>query len=484
MADRDRAAVDVENVVRDAELVLAVEHLHREGLVELPQADVAHLEPEAIEQLRNREHRPDAHLVRLSAGDGHADIAAERFQPALLGERGIHDDAYRCTVGKLAGVARGDDLLGSAHRLELLKSLERRLGTVAFVLLDRDLVRGDFPGLLVLDLHPRGHGNDLVRKAALGLGRGGALLGPERIFVAAFAADRIARADDFGRVDHRHVDSIVHRQQLHVRPEPHVGRLHQADALDSACDDHVHAIDDDLLCGSRDGHESRGALAVHRLAGDGDGEPCTKRGRAADGRLHALLERSAHDDIVDFRRIDLGPFYRRPDGMGGEGGGRRRVERAAIGSADWGSRGGNDHGIADGHSSLLNEQQAEPLGRQCGLFLALDFNGNRMTQQQLSGRFLLDGVKAEAAPDALPALHRSDEPHAVEPVIDGHLRAVRHEHDFGGHSRKHRQRQEAMGDGRAERRLRGRLWIDMDELPVLGRFSELVDPLLVHLQPA
>src|SRR6478672_7791658 len=40
MADRDRAAVDIEPVHRDAELVGAVEHLHRERLVELPEVDV------------------------------------------------------------------------------------------------------------------------------------------------------------------------------------------------------------------------------------------------------------------------------------------------------------------------------------------------------------------------------------------------------------------------------------------------------------
>src|SRR5436190_22179527 len=36
MADRDRAAVHVEAVVRDAELVAAVDHLYRERLVQLP----------------------------------------------------------------------------------------------------------------------------------------------------------------------------------------------------------------------------------------------------------------------------------------------------------------------------------------------------------------------------------------------------------------------------------------------------------------
>src|SRR5262245_14454313 len=40
VADRDGAAVDVEPLHRDAEPVATVDHLHRERLVELPEADV------------------------------------------------------------------------------------------------------------------------------------------------------------------------------------------------------------------------------------------------------------------------------------------------------------------------------------------------------------------------------------------------------------------------------------------------------------
>ncbi len=40
MADRDRAAIDVEPRRVDAEPVAAVDHLHREGLVQFPQVDV------------------------------------------------------------------------------------------------------------------------------------------------------------------------------------------------------------------------------------------------------------------------------------------------------------------------------------------------------------------------------------------------------------------------------------------------------------
>ena len=46
MADRDRAAVDVQLLGIDAELVAAVDHLHGERFVQLPQVDV--VDPEAV----------------------------------------------------------------------------------------------------------------------------------------------------------------------------------------------------------------------------------------------------------------------------------------------------------------------------------------------------------------------------------------------------------------------------------------------------
>src|SRR5262249_38955793 len=46
--DGDRAAVRVELVHGNAELVAAVDDLRREGLVELPHVDVVHLEPGAL----------------------------------------------------------------------------------------------------------------------------------------------------------------------------------------------------------------------------------------------------------------------------------------------------------------------------------------------------------------------------------------------------------------------------------------------------
>src|SRR5215813_2418635 len=74
MADRDRAAVDVELLRVDAELVAAIDHLHRIGLVELPQIDIVDLQTMPLQEPRDRRNRADAHLVRLDAG---GDEAAE-----------------------------------------------------------------------------------------------------------------------------------------------------------------------------------------------------------------------------------------------------------------------------------------------------------------------------------------------------------------------------------------------------------------------
>src|SRR5258705_13682436 len=44
MADRDRAAIDVQLVPIDAELVAAIDYLHRIGFIQLPEIDVVDLQ--------------------------------------------------------------------------------------------------------------------------------------------------------------------------------------------------------------------------------------------------------------------------------------------------------------------------------------------------------------------------------------------------------------------------------------------------------
>src|SRR6185295_14363545 len=70
MTDRDRAAVDIEPVMRNSEPVAAVECLAREGFIEFPEVDVRHLETLFLKKLRHRKHRTDSHFIRLTSRDG------------------------------------------------------------------------------------------------------------------------------------------------------------------------------------------------------------------------------------------------------------------------------------------------------------------------------------------------------------------------------------------------------------------------------
>src|SRR5210317_1020968 len=109
MTDRNSTTVDIENAIRDAELVAAKEHLHGKGFIKLPEVDVIHRETVALEQLGHSEDGADAHLVGLATRNRGTSIDAERFQTALRRNAGFHDDRRRCTVGKLACVACRDE---------------------------------------------------------------------------------------------------------------------------------------------------------------------------------------------------------------------------------------------------------------------------------------------------------------------------------------------------------------------------------------
>jgi hypothetical protein len=65
------------------------------------------------------------------------------------------------------------------------------------------------------------------------------------------------------------------------------------------------SVDDHLLCGRSDGHEAGSTLPVERHPRDRHGKARAQRRRAANRRLDTLLERCAHDDVVDLGGIDL-----------------------------------------------------------------------------------------------------------------------------------------------------------------------------------
>src|SRR5688500_20065833 len=104
MAERDRAAVHVELLVRDADAIAAVEHLHGERLVQLPEIDVLHLLAGLLEELGHGEHRADTNLLRVAAGDGEAAKYSKGSKVPARSLLGRHHHARRGPIGELAGV--------------------------------------------------------------------------------------------------------------------------------------------------------------------------------------------------------------------------------------------------------------------------------------------------------------------------------------------------------------------------------------------
>ena len=88
-----------------------------ERFVELPQIDVVHGQPIALQQFRYREYRPNAHLVRFASGDGRATVNAKWLETALRGNFGLHQHRGRYLV---VGFASGD-IPAFAANIALLK---------------------------------------------------------------------------------------------------------------------------------------------------------------------------------------------------------------------------------------------------------------------------------------------------------------------------------------------------------------------------
>src|SRR6202047_4575385 len=103
---RNRAAVDVQALVRNAEAIAAIQHLASECFIELPQIDIADSITGTVEQPRDRVNRTHAHFVGLATGNRKAAKQPQGLQAAPLGEFALHDDAGAAAVGELARVAR------------------------------------------------------------------------------------------------------------------------------------------------------------------------------------------------------------------------------------------------------------------------------------------------------------------------------------------------------------------------------------------
>ena len=170
MAAGDRAAERVEARVvgRDADALAPREHLHRERLVQLEEADLVDGEPGLREHLLGRGHGAEPHQVRLDARVGEADESEARLEAELGGGRLGREERRGRAVGQPGGVAGRHAPARAERRPERREPLEGRVGAEELVPL------GDCPALVGEDAH-RDDGVARRRRSARPRGRGAAL---------------------------------------------------------------------------------------------------------------------------------------------------------------------------------------------------------------------------------------------------------------------------------------------------------------------
>src|SRR6266508_4562458 len=207
VAHRDRAAVDVELLVRDAQVLLVPEHYRGERLVQLEQVDVLDGQTGGLQHLLRRRRRAGQHDRRVgAAGRGRHDPGA-RLEPRGLTRRFVADQHQRGAVhdpGRVTRTVYVVDLLDPVvllqrHRVEaarLADHLERRLQLAQAL---HGALRAHVLGVVeqrdpvaVLD---RYHG---LREVAAGPRLRGQLLGPYGVPVDVLAGEALDGGDQVG----------------------------------------------------------------------------------------------------------------------------------------------------------------------------------------------------------------------------------------------------------------------------------------------
>src|SRR6202041_3258429 len=128
--------------------------------------------------------------------------------------------------------------------------------------------------------------------------------------------------------------------------------------------------------------------------------------------------------------------------------------------------------------------QRQRLSDERRLVRALDLKGVARLQQHPSA-FLLDIDQCDAEPHPVAGLHRRKEAHSVQAVVERSAGVGRNSPDLHLQRRNKRESQVAMRDWcTIETLALCARHIDVDPLTVAAAFGELVDPRLVHRNPA
>src|ERR1700761_1779687 len=192
MADRDRAAIDVDLGRIPAEVLVDRAGLRREGFVGLDQVEIADAPAGFFQRGARGRDWPRTHDLRIDAGLAPRHDARQHglaFLGRLLG--GHQDDRSRAIIDA-GGAARGDGAVLLERRLELGHGVQRRTVTRIFVVAD------DNVALAGLD----GDRDDLVLEPAGLLRRLGLVLRVDGEFVLLRAGDLVLPGDVLGGVAH------------------------------------------------------------------------------------------------------------------------------------------------------------------------------------------------------------------------------------------------------------------------------------------
>ncbi|GCC48215.1 hypothetical protein chiPu_0032260, partial [Chiloscyllium punctatum] len=186
--------IDEISVFLDAELAQAGDALRGEGLVELDQVEVRHLDAEPLDQLPGRRHRADAHDARRHRGRRKAEDFRTRGEAVPFhGDFGREDHRGGAVVDARC-VARGHRARIAHDRLQLGETFERGLGARMLVLVD-----GDRTGLAAGHLDR----DDLLGEIARRDRRAGALLRADRHRILIGARDLEFLGDVLAGFRHR-----------------------------------------------------------------------------------------------------------------------------------------------------------------------------------------------------------------------------------------------------------------------------------------
>ena len=306
MAQADRATVEVETVLGDADLLRYGARSGGEGLVVLVDVHVEDVEAVAFQQGLNGRNGRGHDALGFDACRDLIDDGGKYWPTHRCGKVGVgHEDRGR-TVVERAGVAGRHAALPVKDGTEAGEAVGGGARTDALVDGDRYRVA---PALW------NGDGYAFPVEPSLGLGGGGALLALGGKGVHGLARDAAFLGDDFAGVAHVHV--VVDVPQAVVNHRIKQGAVAHLGARTLAleelrCVGHaLHAPGDDaaVLAGAdgrgreHDGLQRGAADLVDRHRRGADRQACTQRDLPGGVLTGSGLQHLPHDDLVhDARR--------------------------------------------------------------------------------------------------------------------------------------------------------------------------------------